>query len=162
MIVLFGIIYFAFSSRSIYHFWIDRSNPPGSITSHKRFTSLKALRLSSGLTSLTICFKPEIVVYKFLVGWAPDGIMSAWYFCLSKTSHPAFKVFVDASLRKPRGSTCGRATGKNIADKVFKKYGPGEKLPTSQVAWRDSTHKYPASVAAPALPGMRMKNYLRG
>ena len=38
----------------------------------------------------------------------------------------------------------------------------GEKLPTSQVAWRDSTHKYPASVAAPALPGMRMKNSLRG
>ena len=38
----------------------------------------------------------------------------------------------------------------------------GEKLPTSQVAWRDSTHKYPASVAAPALPGMRMKNYLGG
>jgi len=32
------------------------------------------------------------------------------------------KVFVDARLQRPRGSTFGRATGKIIAYKVFKKY----------------------------------------
>ena len=37
-------------------------------------------RMSSGLTSLWACFKPEIVVYKFLFGWAPESILSAWYF----------------------------------------------------------------------------------
>ena len=46
-------------------------------------------RLSSSLTSLRTCFKPEIVVYKFLFGRAPESILSAWYFCLSKTSNPA-------------------------------------------------------------------------
>ena len=71
-------------------------------------------RLNSGLTSLRTCFKPEIVVYKFLFGWAqesilsawacfkpeivvykfifrwaPESILSAWYFCLSKASNPA-------------------------------------------------------------------------
>ena len=46
-------------------------------------------RLSSSLTSLRTCFKPEIVVYKFLFGRAPESILSAWYFCLFKTSNPA-------------------------------------------------------------------------
>ena len=71
-------------------------------------------RLNSGLTSLRTCFKPEIVVYKFLFGWAQESILSAWacfkpeivvykflfgwalesilsawYFCLFKTSNPA-------------------------------------------------------------------------
>ena len=155
MIVLFGIIYFAFSSRSIYHFWIDRSNPPGSITSHKRFTSLKALRLSSGLTSLTICFKPEIVVYKFLVGWAqldifayPRRVILHLRFLLTQVFGNPGQAHVDVQRVKILPTKFSRSTG--------------EKLPTSQVAWRDSTHKYPASVAAPALPGMRMKNSLRG
>ena len=46
-------------------------------------------RLSSDLTSLRACLKPEIVVYKSLFGWAPESILSAWYFCLSKASNPA-------------------------------------------------------------------------
>ena len=45
-------------------------------------------RLSSGLTSLRTCFKFEIVVDKFLIGWALESILSASYFCLSKTSNP--------------------------------------------------------------------------
>ena len=78
-------------------------------------------RLSSGLTSLRACFKPEIVVYKFIFGWAPESILSAWYFCLSKASNP-HKVFVDVRRQRPGGSTFGCATGTIIAYKVFKKY----------------------------------------
>ena len=190
----------------IYHFLIYRSNPSGSITSHKWFTSLKAKvelgphvfleralslrsssintflggpqrvfcqlhafaylrrvilhkgfvdarlqrprestfgqatglihldrlhpikgllpckqRLSSGLTSLRACFKFEIVVYKFLCGSARR------VFCqLDFSAYPRrvilHKVFVDERLQRPRGSTSGRATGKIIAYKVFKKY----------------------------------------
>ena len=47
--------------------------PSGSITSHKWFTSLKA----KGLTSLRTCFKFDIVVDKFLIGWALESILSA-------------------------------------------------------------------------------------
>ena len=46
-------------------------------------------RLSSGLTSLRACFKPEIVVDKFLFGWALESILLTSYICLSKTSNPA-------------------------------------------------------------------------
>ena len=51
----------------------------------------KVLEIGFGQIILSAwgCFKPEIVVYKFIFGWAPESILSAWYFCLSKASNPA-------------------------------------------------------------------------
>ena len=78
--------------------------------------------LSSGLTSLRTCFK----WFKWSSINSSLGGPRRVFCQLDFSAYPIrvilHKVFVDALLQRPRRSTFGRATGKIISYKVFKKY----------------------------------------
>ena len=99
----------------------NRSNPSGSITSHKWFTSLKAkVELRTHVFLERALSLRSSSINSFLGG--PRRV-----FCqLDIFAYPRrvilHKVFVDVRRQRPGGSTFGCATGKIIAYKVFKKY----------------------------------------
>ena len=108
MIFLFGIIllrhadqFTIFESIGLIH--LDWLHPISGLLPWKR-------RLSSGLTSLRTCFKPEIVVYKFIFG-GPWRVFCQLHIFAYPRRVILHKGFVDARLQRPRGSKFGRATG---------------------------------------------------
>ena len=100
------------SCRSIYHFWIYRSNPSGLITPHKWFTSLKAkVELgprASRLLERALSLRSSSI--NSLLG-GPWRVFCQLHIFAYPRRVILHKGFVDARLQRPKGSTFGRAKG---------------------------------------------------
>ena len=102
-------------------FLIYGSNPSGSITPHKWFNYFlesKDWARASRLLERALSLRSSSI--NSLLG-GPWRVFCQLHIFAYPRQVTLSKVFVDARLQRPRGSTFGRETGKIIAEKAFKK-----------------------------------------